>query len=115
MPVFQGGPMDGSMTFDPRTDDPAPAEAEDDGEGQAEDEESLFRTLIDTVNKLRGLPSVSEQNKLSLEKAGTLIQQIKAAEEKEMEGAMQGKLTPGLLRKANSAPPAGMMGGGPGY
>lgn len=121
MPFFQGNPdspaeqqqAQGQTFFDPRTDEPAPVDAEgqgDTGSPQAEDEETLFKTLIDTVNKLRGLPTVSEQNKLALEKAGTLIQQIKAAEEKEMEGAMKGAMTPGLLRKANGGGP--MMGAG---
>jgi len=101
MPVFQGGPADGQMVFDPRTDEPAP--------DQGGTEEELFKTLMDTVNQLRGLPTVSEQTKLSLEKAATLIQQIKAEEEKAVEGAMQGQMTPALLRKAN-APAGGMSG-----
>ena len=108
MPVFQGGPADGQMVFDPRTDEPAPNEGTS-PDPQAEDEETLFTTLMDTVNKLRGLPTVSEQTKLQLEKAATLIQQIKAEEEKQIEGAMQGQMTPALLRKAN-APAGGMSG-----
>lgn len=122
MPYLMDGPSAGMSSFDPRTDTPGPdgsmsgqgmpvdpTEQEGAGEGEGQDEASLFESLLSTLNQLRGLSSVSEQNKLALEKAGTLIQQIKAAEEKEMEGAMQGKLTPGLLRRAN-APQAGIAG-----
>jgi hypothetical protein len=34
-----------------------------------------------------------------LEKASTLVQQIKASEEKDEESAMGGKMTPGVMRK----------------
>lgn len=124
MPVFMDGPAAGHKFFDEATDDHAPpgfdpsqppppgagppppgfgpppgAEAGAPAEG--EDEEALFAKLMASINSLRALPSVKEQNKLALEKAATLIQQIKADEEKEMEGAMQGKLSPGLLARAN--------------
>lgn len=106
--------MDGSINFDPRTDDPAPGEGDASEQEEPEDEETLFASLMSSINKLRTLPSVTEQTKLALEKAATLVQQIKAAEEKEMEGAMKGAMTPGLLRKANGGGGA-PMGGGPGY
>lgn len=120
MPYLMDGPSAGMSSFDPRTDTPGPdgsmtgqgmpvdPDAAEEGGGE-QDEASLFESLLSTLNQLRGLSSVSEQNKLALEKAGTLIQQIKAAEEKEMEGAMKGAMTPGLLRRAN-APQAGAAG-----
>ena len=54
-------------------------------EGDAPDESVLFSTLLESMRGLLSLGTVSEQNKLNLEKASTLVQQIKAAEEKEQE------------------------------
>jgi hypothetical protein len=70
------------------------------------DEAAMFRSLLDNIRGLLSMNTLSEQNKLALEKASTLVQQIKASEEKDEEAAMTGKLNPGVMRR---------MSGGPGY
>jgi hypothetical protein len=72
------------------------------------DESAMFRSVMDSIRSLLSMDTLSEQNKLALEKASTLIQQIKASEEKDGEAAMTGKLSPGIMRKLGN-------GSGPGY
>jgi len=76
------------------------------GGAPAESEGEIFRRILSDARALLELGTVSEQNKLLLEKATTLIQTIKASEEKDDEKAMGGALTPGVLRK---------LGGGGGF
>lgn len=45
----------------------------------------------------------TETNKLTMQKVTTMIQQILAEEEKELQGAMQGKMSPALLQKSYGA------------
>ena len=89
--AFTGGPLDGMSGMDPAA--PLPEEAPEESEGE------IFKRVLSDVRALLSLDTVSEQNKLLLEKATTLIQQIKASEEKDMDSAMGGKLNPGVLRK----------------
>jgi hypothetical protein len=58
-----------------------------------------FNDLIDGVRALIGKLD-SEQNKLKLEKVTTLLQEIRAADEQEEEGMMQGKPSPRMIRRA---------------
>ena len=78
--------------------------------GGDQDEAQMFSSLLTTIRSLLSLGTVSEQNKLALEKASTLVQQIKASEEKDEEAAMTGKLNPGMMRKMSAG-----GGGGGGY
>ena len=72
---------------------PMPEEAPEQSEGE------LFKRVLSDVRSLLSMDSVSEQNKLLLEKATTLIQQIKASVEKDQDAALGGKMNPGILRK----------------
>ena len=81
----------------------APPEAPAPEGGGDQDEAAMFSSLLETIRSLLSLGTVSEQNKLSLEKASTLVQQIKASEEKDEEAAMTGKLNPGMMRKMGGA------------
>jgi len=122
MPIqFQGGPLAGRgmMTEEemgPEAGMPPPGAAAGPPPapgGGDQDEAAMFSSLLDTIRQLLGAGTLSEQNKLALEKASTLVQQIKASEEKDEEAAMTGKLNPGIMRKmAGGAAPAGGPGGG---
>ncbi len=107
--------MDGTAFFDPAVDERGAAAPEQDG-GE-EDEAAKLDSLLQNAIGLAQAGSLSEQNKLKIQKVMTLIQEIRADEEKEMDGAMKGAMTPGLLRKANAG--GSMMGGAqagaPGY
>ena len=92
---FEGGPLAGMSMSDPANPIEEEAPAESEGE--------LFKRVLSDVRALLSLESVSEQNKLLLEQASTLIQKIKASEEKDMDSAMGGKLNPGVLRKLGGA------------
>lgn len=110
MPIqFSGGPLAGRgmMTDEemgPEAGPPgaAPPEAPPEGGGD-QDEAAMFGSLLDTIRQLLGAGTLSEQNKLNLEKASTLVQQIKASEEKDADAAMTGKLNPGIMRKMGGA------------
>jgi hypothetical protein len=102
MPIeFSGGPLagQGMMTEEEMggMDPGMPPGAEE--AAPAEDEGAMFVSLLETIRGLLSLGTLSEQNKLNLEKASTLVQQIKASEEKDEEAAMSGKLNPGVMRK----------------
>ena len=130
MPIqFQGGPLDGQGTMtdeemadiDPRMAGPTAGMGESSMPGVMPggppppgappagggDEAAMFRSVMDSIRNLLSMDSLSEQNKLALEKASTLIQQIKASEEKDEEAAMTGKLNPSVMRRLGSS--------GPGY
>lgn len=101
MPAFMDGPMGGQAFFDPASDEPAPEQAMMPAqESEPQDEEAMFQQLLAAARALIGSDGLSEQNRLKLEKVTTLIQEIKAAEEKEMEQAATGKLSPRLISKA---------------
>jgi hypothetical protein len=117
MPVqFQGGPLAGKgMMTDEEMQGMGPPEGAAPPEGGGDqDESAMFSTLLETIRGLLSLGTVSEQNKLALEKASTLVQQIKASEEKEGEAAMGGKLSPGIMRKLGGGG-AAVGGAGGGY
>jgi hypothetical protein len=88
--MFIGGPLDQQPV--PAGPEAAPEEGLSEGE--------RFKRLLSDIRALLMSNELSEQNTLQLSKAETLIQQIKASEEKEQDAAMGGKLSPGILRKA---------------
>lgn len=63
------------------------------------DPAELYRQILDLLAQARQSED-SEQDRLSLEKVSTLIQQLLADEEKEEDEAMAGKMSPSLLRRA---------------
>jgi hypothetical protein len=108
MPIeFSGGPLNGQgmMSEEEMAGMPPEMSAPPLGAGaesaveEAPDEGAMFKSLLDNIRGLLSLGTLSEQNKLNLEKASTLVQQIKASEEKDEESAMGGKMTPGVMRK----------------
>ena len=108
---FNGGGMNGERAFfeagtPPPVEDapaaeaaPAPGGAAPEG-GGAEDEQGMLSSLLMSARQVLNMGTLSEQNKLLIEQATTLIQKVMASEEKEMNDAMSGKLSPGILRKA---------------
>lgn len=86
---FVGGPLDGQSAPDPAMpEEPAQESAAD-----------LFKSTLANVRALLSSPDFNEQQRMELSKAESLLQKIKAQEEKEQEQAMSGKLSPGILRK----------------
>lgn len=107
---FQGGNLDGQSGYyegfggGAPAPEAAPVAAEEPGAGGGqEDESAIFRRMLEDARSLLAADSLSEANKLLMEQATTLIQKIRASEEKEMDDAMSGKLSPGVLRKAGAA------------
>jgi hypothetical protein len=90
--MFVGGPLDG-QGVPPDAGGGMEAPADDLSEGDR------FKRLLSDIRALLASNELSEQNTLQLSKAETLIQTIKASEEKEQDAAMNGKLSPGILRK----------------
>lgn len=109
MPIqFSGGPLNGQgmMTDEEMSamEPPVPSAAPESGGG---DEASMFRSLLENIRGLLAMDTLSEKNKLALEKASTLVQQIKADEEKDEEAAMTGKINPTVMRKLGGSGGAG--------
>ncbi len=110
MPIeFSGGPLAGrgTMTEEEMSAMQPPAGPPAEEGGGDKDESAMFASLLESIRGLLSSGTLSEQNKLNLEKASTLVQQIKASEEKDADAAMGGKLNPGMMRK--------MGGSGGGY
>lgn len=74
-------------------DGPAPAQESE------SDPRDLIRQALELVRQYAAQEE-SEQGTLDAEKITTLLQQILASEEKELEQAMQGKASPRMLRSA---------------
>jgi hypothetical protein len=92
--AFSGGPLDGMSGPDPAA--PSPEEA------PVESGADLFKSTLSSVRQLLMSEEFDEKQKLALSKAESLLQQVKAQEEKEQNDAMGGKLSPGILRKLGS-------------
>ena len=75
---------------------PAEAPAPEQGGGDITD---LIRQALELVRQYAAQEE-SEQGTLDAEKITSLLQGILAQEEKELEGAMQGKASPKMLRSA---------------
>lgn len=75
---------------------PPPDQSADTGGG---DVSSMLKDMLEIA---RGYieQEDDEQNKLTMEKITTLIQQVLASEEKELQDAMGGKMSPKLLSRA---------------
>ena len=90
--AFLGGPLDGHVT-----EPEAPME-----EAPEEDAGAIFKAVLADIRMLLQSPDFSEQQRLELSKAESLLQKVKAQEEKEQEQAMSGKFSPGIIRKLGS-------------
>lgn len=130
MPIFSGGPLDGMMQYRPGAGDPTPDEIAgmmgggDQGgpapmgdpaaaAGGPPDDLSPGARFDRIHSDVRALLTgddgeFSEQDKLIVSKVETLLSGFKAGREKESDQAMQGKLSPGLMKRSYS-------GGGAGY
>lgn len=109
MPFFADGPQAGTAVFDPRVDERGappvdmgaaaadPADPSGNGGPDQQGEAQLFEGVLAGLRQLLAGGSLSQSSTLLLSKAETLLQQIKAAEEKD---AGQQKMTPELLRRA---------------
>jgi hypothetical protein len=89
--AFSGGPLDGMSGPDPA----APPIEEEAPQSGAD----LFKAVLADVRQLLMSEEFDEKQKMALSKAESLLQQVKAQEEKEQQDAMGGKLSPGILRK----------------
>jgi hypothetical protein len=67
--------------------------------GDMTEGDKLGRVLADLLS-VSGTGDLSEANRLKAQKAMTLIQEIKASEEKEAHDALGGKVSPRLMSKA---------------
>ena len=76
----------------------APLEPDDDDQALNEGDR-LDRMLSDALILADG--DLSEQNKLAIQQVMTLVQKIKAGEEKDSEQMLQGKLSPSMMRRAS--------------
>jgi hypothetical protein len=129
MPMFVGGPRDGQMEYDPEQDQPLPPELlarlEQESGGAAgsaagapmggggapagsaaqplgdEEEGELLDGMLTAALRLAGGNSLSEQNKQQIQQAMSLLQKIKAEEERDGEQMMQGKVSPSMMRQAS--------------
>jgi cell division septum initiation protein DivIVA len=64
------------------------------------DEAAKLDRVIQDMLALAGGGTLSEQSKSSIQQAMSLVQKIKAAEEKESQDMLGGKISPGLMSKA---------------
>lgn len=58
----------------------------------------ILRQILDLADRYRQQER-SEQNKLLVERLRTIAQQLLASEERELDGAMSGKLSPSAIRR----------------
>jgi hypothetical protein len=72
--------------------------------GGEDDPISILQQMLDLADNY-GQVEPDDEDKLLMEKARTLLQQLLAKDQKDQDGLMQGKLSPSAMRKA--APPAG--------
>lgn len=71
-------------------------------EGGGQSASDILQQILSLADEYRAQEQ-SQQNLLLVEKLRTIAQQILAAEEKEDEGMMQGKFSPGSLRRMAGA------------
>lgn len=76
---------------------PYPGDPGYEGE-EVEDASSILQQILALADRYRRQEQ-SQKNLLDVEKLRTIAQQILAAEEKERDDAMQGKLTPSAVRR----------------
>lgn len=69
-----------------------------DEEAEPEDATAILEQILSLADRYRQQEQ-SQQNLLLVEKLRTIAQQILAAEEKEMDGMLQGKMTPSAVRR----------------
>lgn len=66
---------------------------------EEEDVSSMLKEMLEIARGYLDQES-DEQNKLTMEQVTTLLQKVLAAEEKELQDALGGKMSPKLLSKA---------------
>lgn len=93
----QSGPPGG----DPMAGAPAgpPPQDPQGGAGGGGDVSTMLKDMLDIASGYLDQEQ-DEQNKLTMQKVTTLLQQVLAAEEKELQDAMGGKMSPKLLSQA---------------
>lgn len=87
---FQGGPLDGQMV----PGEEQPAEAQGGG-----DPSEILRNILAEIDRYRQAEQ-DDEDLLQIEKVSTLVQQILANQQKDVDSAMGGKLSPKLMRRA---------------
>lgn len=87
--------MGGAPPEQPFSEEPA---------GQADDGAAKIKEIISLVRSYADQED-DEENVLVAEKITTMLQQILANEQKDVEGMMQGKVSPKALRKAYASGP----------
>jgi hypothetical protein len=142
MPQLRGGPLDGQNFFSQEMGDIPPEQGGGapmgmpGGEGgglppelqallageqsssqgpvdwDSMDEVGKFNSFMAGIRSWMERDLDSEQSRLRAEKARTLLQEVKAADEKETEQAMTGKASPRMMRRAYSGGGGSNVGGG---
>lgn len=92
------GPAPSPASSGPMPNDPSSQDSPDSGSSSLSDSDRLDRILSDMLAVAGG--GISEQDKARIQKAMTLVQDIKAAEEKDSHAALGGKLSPKMMAKA---------------
>jgi hypothetical protein len=103
-PSFSGGPLDAQVGYDPGVDPPADQLAEQMiGPGQdaappgGDSPAAKFdRILADARELAASDGNFSEADKLVLEQITTLLQKLKASNEKQVSQAISGKMSPAV-------------------
>lgn len=108
MPTFQGGPLSGQVGYDPSVD-PSPQQLAEQAIGPGQDppgggggeqemsaSSKFDRILADARALAASDGNFSESDKLILEKITTLLQQLKASNEKQVGQAISGKMSPAV-------------------
>lgn len=91
-----GGPPPGPPPPDPsQTAGPPPPAGPGGGGGDPSD---LIREMLDILDEYKASEE-DEEDLLLVEKIGTQLQQLLANNQKELDGAMKGTISPKLLRK----------------
>lgn len=124
MPVFKGGPLDGQIGYGPGVDPPVeelfgpggppPSGGLPPG-GSPEGGDDLpptarFDRIIRDVRALLTVDGEwSQQDKLKISKVESFLQELLAGREREEEQALQGKLSPGVMKRAYQAGSGGPL------
>ena len=83
-----------------------PAGPPEDQGGGEDNPVEILKQMLELADQYRGVEP-DEEDKASMEQARTLLQQLLAKDQKEKDGLLQGKASPGALRR--------VLGSGGGY
>lgn len=102
-----GGPPAGPPPPDPsQTGGPPPGPDGGGGDPSQQDPSNLIRDMLDLLDQYKSTEE-DEADKLLVEKIGTQLQQLLANNQQTLDQAMQGKISPKLLRKQYAGAPGG--------